>query len=74
MKSVRGRLYLFPYLKDCERVKELKMGRYSFSDFAVCEIDNVASLEVIEMGEVKEWSFNFYFASLELKSAGDGMR
>ena len=61
------------YLKDCPQVKELKMGRYSFSDFSVCDIDNVASLEVIEMGDVNEPSYNFYYASLELKSDDDGM-
>ena len=62
------------YLKDCENIKELKMGRYSFSDFTVCEIANVPSLEVIEMGELNEESCNFYYASLELKSADDGMK
>ena len=62
------------YLKDCERVKELKVGCWSFSDFAVCEIANVPSLEVIEMGELNEWSNNFCYASLELKSDGDEMK
>ena len=61
------------YLKDCERVRELKMGRYTFSDYSVCEIENVPSLEVIEMGELNEQSFNFKYASLELKSDCDGM-
>ena len=57
------------YLKDCERLRELKIGRYSFSDYSVCEIENVPSLEVIEMGELNEDSDNFYRASeLELKS------
>ena len=56
------------YLKDCERLRELKMGRYSFSDYSVCEIENVPSLEVIEMGELNEDSANFWFASLKLKS------
>ena len=56
------------YLKNCERLRELKMGRYSFSDYSVCEIENVPSLEVIEMGEMDEASCNFYYASLELKS------
>ncbi|KAK8829644.1 hypothetical protein WA556_005561, partial [Blastocystis sp. ATCC 50177/Nand II] len=55
------------YLKNCERVRELKMGPYSFSDYSVCEIENVPSLEVIEMGELNEWSHNFWYASLELK-------
>ena len=62
------------YLKDCERVRELKMGCYSFSDYSVCEIENVPSLEVIEMGELDEWSYNFGGASLELKSDCDGMK
>ena len=57
------------YLKDCERVRELKIGGYSFSDYYVCEIENVPSLEVIEMGEVTELSHSFHYASdLELKS------
>ena len=61
------------YLKDCERLRELKIGRYSFSDYSVCEIENVPSLEVIEVGELNEDSSNFYYASLELKSDYDGM-
>ena len=57
------------YLKNCERLRELKMGHHSFSDYSVCDIENVPSLEVIEMGELNEWSFTFYDVSkLELKS------
>ena len=56
------------YLKDCSKLKSLKMGRYSFSDYSVCEIENVDALEVIEMGELNEDSYNFMYASLELKS------
>ena len=57
------------YLKDCERLRELKMGRYSFSDYSVCEIENVPSLKVIEMGDVNQLSCNFmYVSKLELKS------
>ncbi|KAM7453682.1 hypothetical protein BLSTO_05569, partial [Blastocystis sp. subtype 1] len=56
------------YLKNCEKLKELKMGHHSFSDYFVCEIDNLPSLEVIEMGELNEDSVNFYQASLELKN------
>ena len=62
------------YLKNCERVKELKMGRYSFSDYSVCEIENVPSLEGIEMGRLNEGSFNFCYASLELKSDYERMK
>ena len=56
------------YLKDCPKLKSLKMGRYSFSDYTVIEIENVDALEVIEMGDLNDWSCNFYYASLELKS------
>ena len=56
------------YVKNCDALKELKIDRYSFSDYSVIEIENVNSLELIEMGEVNIVSFNFYSASLELKS------
>ena len=56
------------YLKNCPKLKSLKMDRYSFSDYSVCEIENVDALEVIEMGDLNEESANFYYASLELKS------
>ena len=56
------------YLKNCPKLKSLKMGRYSFSDYGVIEIENVNALEVIEMGDLSYGSDNFYYASLELKS------
>ena len=62
------------YLKNCERLKELKMGRYSFNDYSVCEIENVPSLEVIEMGELNRYCAIFKYASLELKSDSERMK
>ena len=56
------------YLKNCPKLRSLSMGRYSFSDYKVIEIENVDVLEVIEMGDLNEKSYNFYYASLELKS------
>ena len=56
------------YLKNCPKLKSLKMGRHSFSDYTVCEIENVDALEVIEMGDLYKVSQNFIYASLELKS------
>ena len=55
-------------LKDCSALTELRVGRYSFSDYSSCEIENVDALESIAMGEVTSESFNFHSASLELKS------
>ena len=57
------------YLKNCERLRELKMGCYSFSDYSVCEIENVPSLEVIEMD-----GHNYEHASLELESDSQRMK
>ena len=62
------------YLKNCERLRELKIGCYSFSDYSVCEIENVPSLEEIEMGELSEKSWDFRYASLELKSDSQRMK
>ena len=55
------------HLKNCPKLKELRIGRGSFSDYSVCEIENVDALEVIEMGKVYRESSNFRYASLELK-------
>ena len=62
------------YLKNCERLRELKIGCWSFADYSVCEIENVPSLEVIEMGELNEESYIFFYASFELKSDSQRMK
>ena len=54
-------------LKECDALKELKIGNGSFDGYSVCEIDSLNSLEVIEIG-------GFRYASLELKSDYDGMK
>ena len=56
------------YLKDCPKLRELKIGRGSFDDSITCVIENLSSLEVIEMGDLNESSDTFEDASLELKS------
>ena len=63
------------YLENCSQLIELKIGRYSFMDYSMCEIENVPSLEVIEMGVLNEESGNFFYASkLELKSDSKRMK
>ena len=52
------------YLRDCPSLRVLKMGRYSFSDYTVIEIENVDALEVIEMGYLNYYSYIFHSASL----------
>ena len=56
------------YLKNCPKLKSLKIGFKSFMDYSVCEIENVDALEVIEMSDLNNESHSFYYASLELKS------
>ena len=59
-------------VKDCPLMRELRMGRYSFRDYSVCEIEDVPSLEVIEMGDLREESDNYRLTpKLELKGALD---
>ena len=55
------------YLKDCEKVKELKIGCNSFYEYRVCEIENVYSLEAIDMKEGSGYDWSFWSASLKLK-------
>ena len=58
------------YVKNCPSLRELRVGRYSFSDFVSAVIEGNDALEVIAMGELSSESFNFYSASLELKRVG----
>ena len=62
------------YLKDCPKLRSLKMGRYSFSDYKVIEIENVDALESLRIGDDSRYSSNFYGASLELRSVFDVMK
>ena len=55
-------------LRDCERLKELRVGRESFTNYPIFDVSNLPSLEVIEMGSMELRSSNFYPASLELRS------
>ena len=56
------------YLKDCPQLRELKIGQYSFNEYTKVEIENMNSLEVIEIGDIGGYSYNFWEASVELKS------
>lgn len=56
------------FLKNCPSVRELRIGRYSFSDYSSAVIENNDSLEVIEMGVLDQVSNTFYSTSLSLNS------
>ena len=62
-REYRGRFSL----KDCEKVRELKIGYHSFFDYERCVIENTPLLEVIGIGN-SEGSDNFFASTFELKS------
>ena len=71
-------IYEYPsgdfYVKDCDKLRELRIGVSSFSNYASCVIEDNANLEVVEMGKLYDWSGNFYYGSLEMKSCNDEMK
>lgn len=56
------------HLTDCPSLRHLGIGSGSFSHYAVCEIQRVDALEVIQIGDMGHYCNCFYRASLELKS------
>ena len=55
-------------------LKEVRIGRYSFSDYMYSYIENLESLELLEFGDVAETSYNFYnadYASFESDRMND---
>ena len=61
------------YVKNCERLRELRIGSRSFVAYSVFDVENVPSLEVIEIGNVLKDSQDFYATRrFELKSTFHG--
>ena len=54
------------YLTNCPRITELKIGMTCFACYSVCEIYSVPKLETLEIGELENYSFNFYCADFHL--------
>ena len=55
-------------LKDCERLERVRMGYESFGFYSSCEMENLESLEVFDMGDRSVTNCSFYCASLTMKS------
>ena len=67
-KNSFGSSYRKFYLRNCPLLKELRIGRYSFSDYMYSYVENLESIELLEYGDVTENSYNFYnarYASFE---------
>ena len=58
-------------LKECDSLKELKIGMESFINYSRFIVKNLPSLEEMVIGEGVDYSNCFTFSSLELK--GEGM-
>lgn len=56
------------YVEDCPKLRTLRIGGLSFSDYSMFVLEGVDALEVIEIGKFNESSNSFGYASLELKS------
>lgn len=75
--ELTGKIRALRNMKDvraCEKLEELRIGNWSFMDYATCEIEEAAMLEVVEVGDVnaEEDCCCFYYADLELKGGGGG--
>ena len=56
-------------VKNCSRLKELRIGPDSFRKWNYTEFENLPSLEVIQIGYMHSYDdYSFYSDSLELKS------
>ena len=57
---------------NCDELKSIEIGRYSFSDFGGgFELNNLPKLESIKIGEIGNDSSNFYYSSFEMKGIID---
>ena len=56
------------HILNCESLKSIQIGEYSFSDFAGdFELKNLPQLQSIQIGTVGRYSFNFYSSSFVIR-------
>ena len=59
------------HILNCESLKSIQIGEYSFSDFAgEFELRNLPQLQSIQIGTTESASFNFYNTSFVLRGIG----
>ena len=57
---------------NCDELESIEIGRYSFSDYGGgFELRNLPKLSTIKIGEIGNWSFNFYYCSFVIKGIID---
>ena len=56
------------HILNCESLKSIQIGEYSFSDFAgEFELKNLPQLQSIQIGTIGSWSYNFYYSSFVIR-------
>ena len=56
------------HILNCESLESIKIGQYSFSDFAGdFELKNLPQLQSIQIGEIGSASFNFRYSSFVIR-------
>ena len=56
------------HILNCESLKSIQIGEYSFSDFAgEFELKNLPQLQSIQMGTIGKWSYNFCHSSFVIR-------
>ena len=56
------------HILNCENLKSVNIGRYSFSDFAgEFELENLPQLRFIHIGAIGSTSLNFYHSSFVIR-------
>ena len=59
-------------VRDCERLRELKIKAGSFELFNTLELSGLDALQTLELGDMERVSGNFAAAALELKGGSGG--
>lgn len=60
------------HVSDCPKLKVLKIGPWSFSSYTECTIKRLPALEVIEIGDMDDASYNFYKSSIRVTGNSRG--
>ena len=56
------------HILNCESLKSIQIGEYSFSDFGgEFELNNLPLLQSIQIGAIRSWSGNFYYSSFVIR-------
>ena len=60
------------HVSECPKLKVLRIGPWSFSSYTECTIKRLPALEVIEIGDMDEASYNFYKSSIRVTGNSRG--